>query len=181
VGFILAISVRRFARSRPLICFSRAWQTENDVIEHDAGWKNGDYTQQPALVTMSEIGALMLTTPQHYNHETKRQEVQEGIEKRAKDPNFFDANNHIRQAQAMMAHDVSQQFGGSMEKAAAAVKARVLVIVSATDHVVTPGPARDFAKLLHAELWELEDDCGHWATVCEDTAIAARTAAFLEQ
>ena len=39
-----------------------------------------------------------------------------------------------------------------MEKAAAAVKAQVLVIVGARDQMVTPGPALDFAKLLRAQI-----------------------------
>ena len=52
----------------------------------------------------------------------------------------FDANDWIRQLQAMMADDVSAPFGGSMEKAAAAVHAKVLVIVGLKDHMVNPYP-----------------------------------------
>src|SRR4029077_16208573 len=74
----------------------------------------------------------------------------EWFAKAQKDVAEFDANNHIRQAQAMMAHDVSAPLGGSMDRAAAAVKTQVLVIVSISDHMVTPGPALDFAQLLHA-------------------------------
>jgi len=58
----------------------------------------------------------------------------------------------IRQAEAMMAHDVSAPCGGSMESAAARVKAKVLVIVDEHDHMVTPQAAMDFASLLHARL-----------------------------
>ena len=49
-----------------------------------------------------------------------------------------DANNKIRQSQAMMVLDVSQPFGGSMERAANAVKAKVFVIASKNDLTVTP-------------------------------------------
>ncbi len=91
----------------------------------------------------------------------------------------MDANDHIRQMEAMMALDVSDAFGGSMEKAAAAVKAKVLVVVAAKDHVVTPGPARDFAKLLGAEFMELGGDCGHSASACEEEAVVKRAGAFL--
>jgi homoserine O-acetyltransferase/O-succinyltransferase len=68
-----------------------------------------------------------------------------------------------------MSLDVSAPFGGSMERAAASVKARVLVVVAAQDHVVTPGPAKEFARLLgaKAQLLTLEGDCGHLAPGCE--------------
>ena len=39
-----------------------------------------------------------------------------------------------------------------MEEAAKAVKAKSLIIVSATERVVNPGPALSFAKLIRAEV-----------------------------
>ena len=40
------------------------------------------------------------------------------------DAHRFDANDKIRQAQAMMQLDVSREFGGSLERTAQAVKAK---------------------------------------------------------
>ena len=111
--------------------------------------------------------------------DTTREKLPEWFAKTQKDVAEFDANNHIRQAQAMMAHDVSAPLGGSMDRAAAAVKAQVLVIVSISDHMVTPGPALDFAKLLHAEVLELHDNCGHLAPGCELATIGPAVAGFL--
>ncbi len=68
-----------------------------------------------------------------------------------------------------------------MEKAAAAVKAKVLVVVGANDHVVTPVPAKEFAKLIGAELLVLDSDCGHQSPACEEAAVVARASAFLEK
>jgi homoserine O-acetyltransferase len=85
----------------------------------------------------------------------------------------FDANNWIRQAQAMMGHDVSRPFGGDMRKAAAAVKARVLVIVGLQDHMVNPQPALAFARLLQAHTLELDSDCGHLAPDCQAAKVDA--------
>jgi homoserine acetyltransferase len=92
-----------------------------------------------------------------------------------------DANNKIRQAQAMMDLDVAAAFGGSMERAAAAVKARVLVIVATLDHTVTPGPALEFARLLRSQLLELKSDCGHSAPFCEYQRVNGAVADFLKQ
>jgi homoserine O-acetyltransferase len=81
----------------------------------------------------------------------------------------------------MMALDVSAPFGGSMERAAAAVKARVLVVVATQDHTVTPGPAMEFAGLLgaKAQLLRLEGDCGHLAPGCEWQKLNPVVADFL--
>ena len=91
----------------------------------------------------------------------------------------FDPDDRIRQIEAMMNHDVSAPFGGSMERAAAAAKAQVLVIVSISDHMVTPGPALEFAQMLHAEVLELRDNCGHLAPGCEIGKVGAEVTGLL--
>ena len=157
------------------------WQTENAAITSDPGWNNGDYTEQPALTLLTGLEGLAIETPEKFNQDTTREKLPEWFAQARKDIGEFDANNHIRQSQAMMALDVSAPFGGSMERAAAAVKAKVLVIASRTDHMVTPGPALDFARLLQAEVLELQDNCGHLAPGCETAKVGAAIAAFLEK
>jgi len=154
------------------------WQTQIDAITNDPGWQNGDYTREPARAAEYEFGALMLTTPEEFNRRMTREKVLAEIEK-AKTVRGFDANDKIRQDQAMMALDVAAPFGGSMERAAAAVKARVLVVVAARDHVVTPGPAIEFARLLRAQVLTLEGDCGHLAPGCEASKVNPAVADFL--
>jgi homoserine O-acetyltransferase len=156
------------------------WQTQIDAITNDPAWKGGDYSENPARVAGAAFGAILLTTPEHYNRTVRRDEVLAALERAKAEPGF-DANDKIRQTQAMMALDVSQGFEGSMEKAAAAVKARVLVIVATADHVVTPGPAIEFAKLLGAPVVKLENDCGHLAPGCEPERVNGAVAGFLER
>jgi len=156
------------------------WKMQIDVITHDPGWKNGDYAEQPAKVIENEISALVLTTPQHYDRVTKREAVVSSLDEAERRP-AFDANNHIRQAQAMMSLDISDAYGGSLERAAEAVKAKVFVVVSKFDHTVTPGPALEFAKLLHASVLEVEGDCGHLASSCESATIDPAVKEFLEK
>ena len=155
------------------------WQTGNDAITSDPAWNHGDYKEQPAAALQGELSYLVATTPERFNETTPRDKVAEAIAKGKMDAAGSDANNHIRQAQAMMALDVSLPFGGSMERAAAAVRATVLVIVSATDHTVTPGPALEFAKLIHAEVLELHNNCGHHAPECDSAKVNSAVAAFL--
>ena len=154
------------------------WQTNLEAIESNPAWNHGDYSQNPSVVLQFELSQLTLTTPQLYNRSNTRQQVFEAIA-RAKEIPAFDANNKIRQLEAIMALDISRDFGGSMERAAAAVKAKALVIVDRYDHVVTPQPALDFAALLHATTLELDSDCGHLTPGCEVPRISAAIASLL--
>lgn len=157
------------------------WRINIDVLEDSAGWNNGDYKVNPAGLVHFEIGELMLQTPAEYNRTHTRAQVLEALRKAETVPDAEDANNTIRQSEAMMALDVSDAYGGSMDKAAAAVKAKVFVVVSKHDHTVTPQPARDFAMLLHAALLELESECGHLAPGCENAKLAPAIADFLRK
>lgn len=157
------------------------WQTQIDAIMNDASWNGGEYTANPARVAEAQFGALLLTTPEHFNANTTREQVFEQLKAARSSTSGSDANNKIRQCQAMMALDVSENFGGSLAAAAAAVKARVLVIISKTDHVVTPGPALEFGRLLHSQILELEGNCGHLANGCEAKQVDRAVMEFLSR
>jgi homoserine O-acetyltransferase len=147
---------------------------------NDRGWNNGNYTTNPSRVVQFEFGELLLTTPDHYNKEVTREQLFDRLRKEETNAGF-DANDKIRQVQAMMALDVTQTFGGSVEQAARAVKASVFVIVARMDHVVTPGPALEFARLLPARTLVLEGDCGHLAPSCESQKVNPAVSAFLDR
>jgi homoserine O-acetyltransferase len=155
------------------------WQAQIDAILNDRNWNNGNYQKNPAQRLDFEFGEMLLTTPDHYNKQVTREQFFKDL-KNAETAPGFDANDKIRQAQAMMALDVSQDFGGSMERAATAVKAKTFVIVSRFDHVVTPGPALEFARLLHSRTLELDSDCGHLAPSCDGQRVNQAVAEFLE-
>lgn len=154
------------------------WQAQIDAIINDRDWNNGNYSTNPAKVVEFAFGELLLTTPDNYNKNKTRQQVLDSLEKAKQQP-MIDANDKIRQAEAMMALDISETFDGSLEKAARAVKAKTLIIVAKLDHVVTPGPALEIARLLNARVVELEGDCGHLATSCEAAKVNSAVSEFL--
>ena len=156
------------------------WQAQIEALMRDRDWNGGNYTRNPARALDFAFGELLLTTPTDYNRRTTREKVLADLEKARGDAKRFDANDKIRQDQAMMALDVSRDFGGSLERAARSVKAKVLVVVAKFDHVVTPGPATEFASLLGAKLLELESDCGHLATACEGRRLNEAVNDFLK-
>ena len=157
------------------------WQTQLEAITNDAQWKNGEYAKNPARAVEYGFGAILLTTPEDFNRKMTRQKVFEEIEKAKTKTDGFDANDKIRQTQAMMALDITEKFGGSWEATAAAIKAKVFIIAAKFDHVVTPAPSLELAKRLNAPTLVLESDCGHLAPSCESQKISRAIAEFLER
>jgi homoserine O-acetyltransferase len=155
--------------------------TEINAITNDPAWQNGNYTKNPGREFEYEIGALLLTTPENYNRTMTREKVLAEIEKAKNSTGGFDANDKIRQGQAMMAFDVTEKFNGSWEKAADSVKAKVLVISAKQDHAVNPAPALKFASLLKAQTLVLEGDCGHSAPGCESNLVIPAISKFLDR
>jgi len=147
-----------------------------ESIKRDLVWNNGDYTVEPARRLRAAIAVLTLESPQAVNQQVPREQAEKVLEQVERQA---DANDQIRQYEAGIALDISSRFGNSMERAAAAVKAKVLVIVAAQDHTVSPGPALEFAKMLRAESLVLDSECGHVVTVCESDKITERVAKFL--
>jgi homoserine O-acetyltransferase/O-succinyltransferase len=149
------------------------WQAQIDALMRDRDWQGGNYRANPARALDFAFGELLLTTPTDYNRRKTREQVFADLEKAQNDAHRFDANDKIRQAQAMMSLDISRE-------SAKTVKAKVLVVVAKYDHVVTPGPATEFAALLGAKLLTLEGDCGHLATSCESSRLNTAVSDFLK-
>jgi homoserine O-acetyltransferase len=147
------------------------WAAQTEALMRDRDWKGGNYVANPARALDFAFGELLLTTPTDYNRRKTREQVFADLEKARKDTKRFDANDKIRQTQAMMQLDVSSNYG--------VVKAKVLVVVAKFDHVVTPGPAREFARLIGAKIIDLEGDCGHLATSCESPRLNEAVSRFL--
>lgn len=158
------------------------WNAEKHAIESDRNWNGGNYERPPeaGMRTVAAIHALQLSTPRHRNSETSVRDFPEYLAKTERDTiSGFDANNWLRQLEAMIAHDVMP--GATLEQAAKAVKARVLVVVGTQDLMVNPQPALEFAKLLGARTVELAGDCGHLSPGCEEGKANPAIAEFLAQ
>ncbi len=159
------------------------WTATIRAIKLDPAWKGGDYESPPVegLEADATIVPLARSTRDAVVKETPPGGFAEYLEARDTEIiEVFDANNWIRQAEAMMALDVSAAFDGSMKKAAAAVKADVLVVHGLRDHMVAPQPALAFAELLFGPVVRLEGDCGHLAIWCEQAEVFPAITRFLE-
>jgi homoserine O-acetyltransferase/O-succinyltransferase len=87
--------------------------------------------------------------------------------------------DYAAQLRAVASHDVSARFGGDMARAAAAVKARLLLVWSPDDMLVDPRPAEAFARLAGAETFAVPSPCGHAVYSCEADRIGQHVRAFI--
>ncbi len=131
-----------------------------------------------------EFGAILLSvfmhvsrSPEYYARETPRDSVGAILGRLSLPPDM--AYNFRSQLQAVISHNVAEPYDDALDRAAAQVKADMLVIVALTDHAITPAPALEFAELQGAETLKLLGDCGHYADWCEREEVAAAVKRFL--
>lgn len=126
------------------------------------------------------VVSVVSYTPQERVRRTPRERVPVLLENAEKQGRTgFEAANTLSQLKAMLTHDVAALSGGSLEQAAAAVRAELLVVNASQDHAVRPEPARDFARLVGAQVYESSSDCGHAIFACETAAMGQVIDAFL--
>jgi homoserine O-acetyltransferase len=154
------------------------WTTELLVIQTEL--KCGA-PEDDVMKSIADITCLNITTPEYRVTHTTPEEFPKFIAGYQKSFAVnFNPYDWMSQLKAMLALDVSKPFGGSMEKAAAAVKAKVFSIVSLQDHMANPHPAMAFAKMLNAETLELNNDCGHLGPGCEMKRVEKAVNEFLD-
>jgi len=133
------------------------WKTELSLLGSPLGMKaaadiNEMHLHTPAWIVehASDIDAVMRS------HEEALRKI--------------DVNDYASQLRAMIAHDIGSP---------AAIRAKMLIVVSEQDHMVNPAPARELAAATKSELLILTGDCGHLATSCEQDKLVPAVAKFL--
>ena len=155
------------------------YRADADAVRSDPAFELGHYTQPIAAPVAELIWQLNLTSPANYlRTHTTDQFNADYAAAHSKGIQPFDANDWLAQLDAILHLDIAH--GGSMEDAAKRVKARVLIVNAAQDHMVSPEPALNFAKLIGAKTIELKSDCGHLAPGCEAATLDPAVRAFLD-
>ena len=129
-------------------------------------------------VELAPFFQLVGSTPEQVN-QTPPSEIGTVVEATVRSLAAMDFDDFASQLQAMLAHDVADSFDGDLSRAARAFRARLLVVFSPDDHVVTPQPAASFAALLGADTLSVRSACGHGVFGCEASSIVSAVRAFL--
>ncbi len=155
------------------------YMAADDAIRRDPDWHKGRYEGHPPMELAEAILQMQLTSPANYvrTHPLDKVE-QEQAQIRAKGILPVDANDWLAQLYAIRHLDIAR--GGSMEVAAKRIKAKMLIVNAAQDHLVSPKPAQDFADLIGAKKLLLPSDCGHLSTGCDAGLLNPQVRAFLD-
>jgi homoserine O-acetyltransferase len=155
------------------------WQAELTSIEN-AQACHCDLRQ--AMVAVQAMHSFALETPDYWaNSKEKADWKQVFADVRKGAAESIDPLDWAAQLRAMMAQDVAANAGGSMQRAAASVRAKTLVVIAVQDHMVNPGPALNFAAAAKADVLKLTGNCGHMATSCESAKMTPVVREFLSR
>jgi len=136
--------------------------------------------RRQAMRTIAAIHSLHLQTPTTLGRMDST-EFREFYDAQESAILKFDPYDWAWQIKAMLRHDVTEPFGGSMQRAANAVEADAIVVTVQQDHMVNPLPAQRFAETLGAEELRLNTPCGHLGTGCKQDTVATTVRRFLRE
>jgi homoserine O-acetyltransferase len=134
--------------------------------------------RRAAMKAVAAIHGLHLHTPRHLATMDSTA-FRTFVAQREKHILAFNPYDWAWQIKAMLRHDVTEPFGGSLSRAATTVDADVLVVTMTQDHMVNPRPARRFAREMGARQLRLDTPCGHLGAGCKADTVQATVHRFL--
>jgi homoserine O-acetyltransferase len=139
------------------------WRTELELLERAGGSRD-------AIKQIAAINDLHLRTPDWIAKNVT--DVDKTLADHVKALDRLDPFDHMSQLRAMIAHDITPDFHPPL-------KPKMFIAVALQDHMVNPGPAREFARVHGTEVLTLSGDCGHIAPGCERETLKREVSRFL--
>lgn len=154
------------------------WQTHLEAIEtlQALGASNRQITD-----LLSSLSMLTLWTPDYFVENVPREKLAGMIAESEQGSARLDPYDYAAQLRAMIGHDVFVQDTVGQPGYADSIKADVLVVGVASDHMVNPTPGKTLASTLEARRLEVQSNCGHIGSSCESANVVPVVHDFLEQ
>ncbi len=154
------------------------WNIYLHIIESG---RKAEMPDKDIYKTLNMLSYHSATTPEERNARIKREEFDSFFKTFDKEPsNVFTLDDWRCLVKAMIKHDITRLFNGSLEETAKAVKTKFFIIISETDHVLIPTPAIQFAEALNCKLLRLTNNCGHLAPGCDMEKVSQAMSDFLD-
>ncbi len=151
------------------------WTAQSEILENVGECKGN----AAAMKVLAPLHILHAWTPDYRTANTRPAAFPAFLAGEQERFSRYDATDWAWQVKAILNHDILKTFGGSREKAAAAVRAKCLVITSGRDQIVSGEEATAFARLIGAQTAELTGTCGHMAFWCDQENLKKIVHAFL--
>jgi homoserine O-acetyltransferase len=162
--------------------------TSYDRLIYDTWRRSAEALDNPAVDTdsawmqASRLEALFMRTPGLVNDSSDAVLSHSVREMAAAYRNqSWSLSDYAAQLRAVATHDVSARFGGDMSRAAAAIRARILMVWSPDDMLVDHRPTAAFAHLVRADTLAVPSSCGHSVFWCESERIGAAVRTFIDR
>jgi homoserine O-acetyltransferase len=152
------------------------WQTHKDIIR---ALQRGGHNDTEIIDVISRLELLTLYTPDFFLESVPVANLPTLIEQSEQAYSGYSADDYVSQLEAMIDHDVLGPGDASAHAFAKRVKANVLMVSVPSDHMVNPVPAKQLAPTIGAEYLEIESNCGHMGSTCENDMVIAEVTRFL--
>jgi len=152
------------------------WQVHQDVIRT---MQESDYSAAEIGTLVSKISQLTLFTPDYFVENIPADGLQAYLEQSTGDRSGFSGDDYAAQAEAMINHNVLGSGEEGLRNYSDRVEAKMLIVGVRSDHMVNPHPGKQLAPVIGAEYLEVDSNCGHIGSSCEEAEVNARVAEFL--
>ncbi len=154
------------------------WQTHKDVIEAMQASGHGN---DEIMELISPLNQLTLFTPDYIVENVEPENLDKYLQDSLDSYGNIDGYDYVSQLEAMLSVDLLGASSESRQRYSDSVSAAVLIVGTPSDHMVNPTPARRLAAEMGADYFEVESNCGHIGSSCEQEVVIARVNKFLEQ
>jgi homoserine O-acetyltransferase/O-succinyltransferase len=154
------------------------WKTDAALLT--AAEKNGT-SKEEALRMVSNVDLLNTYSPSYWYQTTKPEKVDSIM--LAEQENILHSikpDDNLCQLNAMIGHDIYKSSGKELGSIKEVIKAKVLIIVSRSDHMVNPGNSVELSNAIGAKLVQLENDGGHLGIYFDQALIKDEVIRFLK-
>ena len=137
-----------------------------EVVKLDPQWNSGRYTENPVqgLSAAGMVFGTWFLSDLYFESRKTPGEYEEALMIMARTYVTWDAVSWMWRYLASREHDVSEPFGGDMKKALTKIKAKALVMPSATDRVLPLFAAHELRDgIINASYEEIPSVMGHMA------------------
>jgi homoserine O-acetyltransferase len=155
------------------------WKTKAALLNMQSA---DEKSKELAMRIAWNVFLLNSSTPSFWLRSVKQEQVdsiilaeQTKILKKMKPEDF------LSQVNAILAQDIYKSSGKTIADMKGHIKAKTLIIVSKSDHLVNPQTSVDLAIAIGATLLELDNDCGHGGAFCERPLVKETVTRFLRQ
>ena len=131
---------------------------------------------------VSNVDLLNTYTPSYWFHAIKPGKVDSlMLAEQANILNSIKPDDNLCQLNAMIGHDIYKSSGKEMGVIKDVIKAKVLMIVSKSDHMVNPGTSVELANVIGANLVQLENGYGHLGLFFDQALVKDEVTRFLRK